>query len=179
MFSTEKNKLFKLWNNAENNKNIIVTQDSDNSFIIKNINFLNKSYNTMAILGDFSSKWVTPDTYLNEDDEIIINAQEFKLSFINPPEDFIPYIHADIIYRYGTSGIIPTAVDQFIPYETLPFDNLLALSDYEHFGKSEIIQRNETTLNYITYIYMNFTYTESYEIEYKLLCHLMNPYYYS
>ena len=59
-FNTETNKLNKLWNKVEDNKNIIITQKDNNSFIIDNIDELNRTNSFFPILKNFSSDWITP-----------------------------------------------------------------------------------------------------------------------
>ena len=69
-FNTEKNKLNKLWNKVEENKNIIITQEENNKFIIDNINELNNTNFSLPLLVNFSSDFLTPTTLVDDNDNL-------------------------------------------------------------------------------------------------------------
>ena len=189
-FNTEKNKLNKLWNKVEDNKNIIITQKDNNSFIIDNIDELNRTNSFFPILKNFTSDWITP-TILTVQISGFINPgtpeeqgvtrivpdgnfQEFRLTFNTTDANFIPYIHAEIIYKVGDSGVIPINFG-------IHFDEDLA-NTINRLEKSEIYQFTETSVEYITYIRMDFfnLFDDSFhpEVQYKFIVYIFNPNYY-
>ncbi len=192
VFNTEKDKLNKLWNQVEDNKNIIITQKNNSSFIIDNIDELNRTTSSFPILTNFTSDWITPQIitvdvsgFINvgtpEEQGItktVIsgNVQEFRLKFNTSDSNFIPYIHAEIVYKVGDSGQIP------VNFGDIPFDENLANSPNNRLAKSEIYQFTETTVEYITYIRMDFfngLQDDLHpEVQYKFIVYILNPNYY-
>lgn len=174
-FNTEKNKLFKLWNDVEENRSDIIKQLSDNTFLIESTDELNRADGSFSSLINFSTDWLTPTvitTTANNGDTILAgNFQEFKLIFKLSDNKFIPYIHAEAVYRANEGGTIPLASDG------TPFDE--QIGDGNRLQKSEIWQIGEEFIEYITYIRMDFLFNTTYEIQYKFHCYLVNPYYYS
>lgn len=168
-FNTEKHKLKILFDLSEDNKNIIISQKENNKFIIDNVNDLNQQDSSISVLENFSSDWILPTTIINESQTIRGNVQEFRLIFVGLDESFIPYIHCDVIYRYGQSGIIPEGSNGE------PFDEIIG--DSNRLQKSEIFQIDGDNLEYISYIRMDF-FADPFEIEYKFICYLQNPHYY-
>ncbi len=153
-FSTETNKLQKLWNQVEDNKDAIITQKDNNTFIIDNIDILNRKNSVFPILTNFSSDWFV-DTLEgvdgNNDPIVDASVGEFRLIFNNVDPLFIPYIHCEVIYRIGTSGVIPL-VDNPAPSDPdeIPFDEDLAGAfGGDRLEVNEIFQINETNVEYI------------------------------
>lgn len=188
-FNTEKNKLSKMWNNTEDNKNIIITQKNDNEFIIDNVGELNRQNSHFPILKNFSSEWVTPTILTSipdgsTEEQIDGNVIEFQLTFNDLDASFIPYIYSEIVYREGTSGVITLAHISF-PSSDIPFDEAIAGAG---FGDDNLVQNtmfkiNGNNVEYITSMRMNFdatgvTFDEKPEIEYKMFCYILNPHYY-
>lgn len=174
-FDTEKNKLRKLWNEVESNQNIVITQNDNNNIIIENINELNRPNAVFSILIDFSTDWTIPTVRTTgEPDTVQENFIDFKLTFKNIDELFIPYIHGEIVYRVGTSGLIPLDDD-------VPFD--------EEIGESNDLQTNEVyqiienldgtkDMEYIRFMRMDFRSGEEHDVEYRFFAHIINPHYY-
>ena len=84
--------------------------------------------------------------------------------------NFIPYIHCEVVYRAGTSGVIPVVDDD------IPFDEELGESN--RLQKSEIFQINENSVEYIAFMRMNFFTSDPVDVEYKFICYIINPAYY-
>ncbi len=179
-FNTEKNKLQKLWNESQNNTNIIITQKDNNIFIIDNVNELNRQNSIFPILTNFSSDFLIPTTLLTPGDVAIVgNFSEFRLIFNNVDASFIPYIHCEIVYRVGTSGVIPTATNFSPPPDEIPFDEQLAQSFIlTKLETNEIFQINETNVEYISFMRMDSIFENLPEVEYKFICYISNPHYY-
>ena len=178
-FKTEKNKLEKLWNNTEKNSNNIITQKDNNNFIIENIDGLNKKNTSFPVLINFSSDWLVPTILMgvNNAGEAIIdgNYQEFKLTFNNLNENFIPYVHGEIIYRVGQNGQIPMIYNPF--GADIPFDE--EIGQFNMLQNNELWQINENNIEYMTYMRMDFFTSNPQEVEYKFLCYVSNPHYYN
>jgi len=175
-FNTENNKLEKLWNEVENNQNIIITQKDINNFIIDGINELNRTNTTFPILTNFSSDWLIPTILENPNSTIDGNIQEFRLTFKNIDPLFIPYIHCEIIYRVGTSGVIPVVNNSNPPPDEIAFDEDIGSSN--KLQTSEIFQISDNDVEYITFMRMDFDSNEDQEVEYKFICYILNPHYY-
>ena len=98
--------------------------------------------------------------------------QQFQVTFNNPPKNFISYIHGEILYRVGTSGVIPQV-------DGADFD--AQIGDSNRFQESEIFQIIGTNINYYKAIRMNWSglnNNENPEVQYKFVCYLINPHYY-
>jgi len=168
-FNTEKNKIFKLWNETSDNENIIITQKSNNSFIIDGIDQLNRLTFASPILVNFSSDFLTPDVII-KNEEIEQNIQEFRLTFNNINEKIIPYIHCETVYRIGTSGTIPN------DSTGKPFDESLL----SRLQRNEIFRITETSVEYISMMSMRRDPADPLpEVQYKFVCYIINPRYYS
>lgn len=168
-FNTEKQKIFKLWNKTNSNKDIIVTQTDTNTFIVDGLAELNRLDSTFPVLTDFSSDWLLADT-LTVGDFIDKNVKEFRILFNDVNDNFIPYIHSEVIYRNGQAGTIPND-----PTSGLPFDEEIA----SLIKKAHIFKINDNSVEYITHIFMDNTGNSLPEIEYKFICYILNPNYYS
>lgn len=168
-YSIEKDKIRKNWNRASENSDIIVSQQNTNSFIVEIINQLNALNKGFLKLVDFTSDWILADTILDNGD-ITKNTKEFRVLFNNVDPNFIPYIHGEIIYRSSSSGNIPLD-----PTEGIPFDEEIG----EFIKKNEIFTINEDSVEYITSMIMEQTINPLPEVEYKLVCYLFNPNYYT
>lgn len=185
-FNTTKNKLEKLWNQNKENEKVIITHKDNNTFIIDNVNILNTKNTTSSILANFSSDWLIPTTLLFTPDggiEDIVggNFVDYKLIFNDIDSSFIPYIHCEIIYRIGTSGIIPLIPNPFVPNQPIPFDEELALGGFGFENRlvtNEIFQINETNIEYNAFMRMDFFQENPQEVEYKFICYILNPHYY-
>jgi len=170
-FNTEKRKIFKLWNETENNENIIIDQKNENEFIVDGITDLNRLNSAFPLLINFSSDFIFPSTIIggNNNDIVVRNGIEFRVTFNNIDDRFIPYIHGEIMYRVGTDGVIPE--DDGIPFD----ENLEEDLTIE---KSEIFIKNENSVEYV--ISLSFDNTNGLpDMEYKLIMYLNNPQYYS
>lgn len=180
-FNTEKNKLQKLWNEVENNKNIILTQKDQNTFIVDNIENLNKQNTTIPILTNFSSDWIVSSLEgVDGSNNPIVDGSfaEFKLTFNNLDITFVPYIHCEVIYRVGTSGVIPLDNNP-AGGDDIPFDEALGGSlGFRRLEKNEIFQINETNIEYTAFMRMDFFDTAPQDVQYKFICYILNPHYY-
>lgn len=169
-FNTENRKIQKIWNRTKGNESVIITQQDNNTFIVDNIINLNNLQPNFNILVDFSSEWVVADTLLDVNNEIETNSGQFRIIFNNIPENFIPFIHGEIIYRASENGVIPTN-----EISGLPFDTTIA----SLIKKNEIVNIQENSVEYVTSFYMEKTSDNLPEVEYKLVCYLLNPFYMS
>lgn len=167
-FNTEKNKLRKNWNRTTSNKNIIVTQQNDNKFIIEGIDKLNNLQSDFSVLLNVSSDWVVAETTVDLNNEIDSNGIEFKLTFDDVPEKFIPFIHGEILYRASQSGNIPLDGQS-----GEPFDDVIG----EFIKKNEVFVINEGSVEYTISMFMEELLDTLPEIEYKMVCYLFNPNY--
>jgi len=169
-FSTENRKIFKLWNETNNNKNIIIKQKDDNVFIIDDIGELNKLDSTFPILVNLSTDFLLADTIVTNQ-IITSNVKEVRITINGVNENFIPYIHCEPVYRVGTSGDIPLDPDSGIPFDE-------EIGEFIH--TNEIFNIDDNSVEYITSMFMEATTSNGLpEVEYRFICYLMNPNYYS
>ncbi len=181
-FNTEKNKLDILWNQVNENENVIIKQKDDNTFIVDNINGLNNKNSVFPVLSNFSSDWIfTSLEGTNSSNETIVDGSfaEFRLIFKNVDPLFIPYIHCEILFRSGESGVIPLVDNPNpSPPDEIPFDENLANILGRRLRTNEIFQINESDVEYISSIVMDFEETAPQEVEFKFVCYILNPHYY-
>lgn len=174
-FNTEKNKIFKLWNESITNKNDITIQKNNNSIIINNIDSLNRLNFSLPILQNLSSDWLMPDILQDsENNNINKNVQEFIIILNNVHEQIIPYLHCEVVYRVGASGTIP-----FGPIQTnLPFDEN---AGFDLFRNDIVIRKDDeiiTSIDYLVMVSMEQLSQSLPDVEYKFFCYFINPRYY-
>ena len=192
-FNTEKNKIFKMWNNSIENKFIIDNISNNNKIIFQKIESLNKTFTVYNNIITLSSDWLDPDIriYADRDPDIpptekggqgIFNMfKQFEVIFndINPL--LIPYIESKIVYRLGSSDIsVPAFQDPANPNVLWDQENDFEF-EYNHFIIRETAEGEfRRNLIYKTSVYLrdgtNLTLPP--EIQFKFFINIINPNYY-
>lgn len=106
-FSTEKNKIFKLWNDSIGNQFEIDKLSSNSTIIFNKISNLNNKQTVYNNVINSSSEWLIPETQtLTNDDNFIIHMfKEYQVVFNGIDKKLIPYIDSKISYRLGDGRI--------------------------------------------------------------------------
>jgi len=180
-FNTEKNKIFKIWNNSvENQFQITILSDNDKIVLskIQGLNNTNTVYNNII---DLSSGWVVPETIIRDTGEpterIWKLFKEYTVEINNINKNIIPYITSKISYRLGDSAIsvpIPDAPNE----PGTPFD------EEADFETNDVVQVNDTQEeNMKNVIYRSSIYLKNIdglpaELQLKFYLNLVNPNYY-
>ncbi len=104
-FSTEKNKLYKIWNNSIENQFQIDDKSSNNKIIFNKISDLNNTNMTYNSAINLSSDWIEPEiiNLSGFPDFNLYMFKEFEIIFNGINKNLIPYITGRIIYRLGNS----------------------------------------------------------------------------
>jgi len=147
-FSTQKRKIFTMWNGSIKNQFVIDELSSNDKIIFTKINELNRSDTVYNNVIDFSSEFTTPLQAIdfNEDTADFINeiAGEHSVVFNGITTNMMPYIQSKVAYRMGDSQVsLP------IPIERQPFifdnirsewDNEFDFNNYDNFKINSIIE---------------------------------------
>jgi len=180
-FNTEKNKIFKIWNDSiENQFQINILSDNDKIILSKvnQLNNVNTIYNNIINL---SSDWLTPEISIRnqgEEDEILWKLfKEYTIEINGINENLIPYIESKITYRLGDSGIslpIPDAPDQ----PGVPFDEDATLYINDFYKITEEIEETRKNIIYKSSIFLQNNDGLPEELQFKFYINIFNPRYY-
>ena len=176
-FNTEKNKIFKIWNDSVSNQFQITNQINEDKIVLSKINDLNRTnivYNNIITLG---SGWITPDFRLDDDGDLIEIFKEYSVEINGINENLIPYISSKLSYRLGGSGIsipIPDSTSE----EGTPFD------ENANIEFNDIVERRGSNVaNNVNIVYRTSVYLKNLTglpegLELNFYINLVNPKYY-
>ncbi len=176
-FNTEKNKIFKIWNDSVSNQFQISNQIDEDKIVLSKIAELNRTnmvYNNVITLG---SGWITPTFILDEGNVLIRIVKEYSVEIKGINQNLIPYISSKISYRLGESEIsipIPDSTSE----EGTPFDEDAAIEI------NDVVERRETNIgNNVDIIYRSSVYLFNSsglpeELQLNFYINLINPNYY-
>lgn len=178
-FSTEKNKIFKIWNDSIKNQFQISNLSDNDKIILSKTTQLNNKVTIYDNLIDLSSDWLIPDTILREvgEEEVIqILYKEYTIEINGINKNLIPYIESKISYRLGDSKIslpIPNAPGEDVPFDEeadLQINDVVEISDTEEESIKNII--------YSSSIYLRDSSGLPEELQLKFYFNIVNPIYY-
>jgi len=177
-FSTEKRKIFKVWNDSVENQFQITNLASSDQIILSKINDLNDTdfvYNNVI---ELSSDWLIPDSQEEEGEAPVRLFKEYEVVINGINKNLIPYFSAKVSYRLGDSNIslpIPDAPE----FEGIPFDEVID----EFFINSiveikEVINPRNRNIIYRTSIFLEDTAGLPPELQFRFFINIANPSYY-
>lgn len=185
-FNTDKNKLNKMWDKVEQNNNIIITQKDTNNFIIDNVQELNRKNSVFTTLTDFSSDFQVSSLIIDVPasgggtvKRLDGSFLEYRLQFNDLDESFIPYIQCIFMYK-PPAGIVPSRPNLFNPNELIYFDEELAFAGFGEnlLAMNQFFEINSTGIELIAFMKMDFLVSQIHEVEFKIVCYIINPHYY-
>lgn len=176
-FNTEKNKIFKIWNDSnENQFQINILSDND-KIILNKIQRLNDTDTVYNNIINLSSEWLNPNIQVDNDDIPFQIYQEYSIEINGINKNLIPYIESKIVYRLGDSEIsipIPDAPDE----PGSPFDEeaTFQLNDITEIKTvTEVFQRN---IVYRSSIFLEDGAGLPEGLQFKFFIDIFNPNYY-
>ncbi len=114
-FSTEKRKIFKMWNDSVENQFQIDNLSSNDQIILTKIDDLNNTDLVYNNIINLSSEWLIPDFQVIGDDDPFQLFKEYEVVINGINKNLIPYIDSKISYRVGVGANslpIPEASDE-------------------------------------------------------------------
>lgn len=155
-YSTEKNKIFKIWNDSIENQFQITNLFEENKIVLSKTNRLNSldtTYNNIILLG---SDWITPEFKTREPfseaefETVYQLFSQFTVEINEINKNIIPYIESKISYRMGNGQIsldIPELDDYpFDEVATLKINDIVEVNDTENDNIKNIIYRTSVFL---------------------------------
>ena len=176
-FNTEKNKIFKIWNDSISNQFQISNQIDEDKIVLSKIAELNRTnmvYNNVITLG---SGWITPSFKLDDDDILIRIFKEYSVEINGINQNLIPYISSKISYRLGESGIsipIPDSTSE----EGTPFDENAAIEINDVVERRDSNVGNNVNIVYRSSVYLSNSSGLPEELQLNFYINLVNPNYY-
>lgn len=178
-FSTEKNKIYKIWNDSVSNQFQISNQIDNDKIVLSKITELNRTnmiYNNVITLG---SGWIIPSFRLSRTGRLSEIYKEYSVEINGIDKKLIPYISSKICYRVGGDGMsipIPDSTNPFIP-EGTPFDEdvLLLINDVVEIRDIRI--ENNVNIIYKTSVHLGGSSLPE-ELQFNFYINLVNPNYY-
>lgn len=179
-FSTEKRKIFKVWNDSIENQFQITNLSSNDKIILDKINDLNDTdfvYNNVI---ELSSDWLIPETQAFDGFTPFRMWKEFEVVINGISKNLIPYIESKVFYRLGDSEISLPIPDD-INNPGVPFDE--ELSDFlinSIVEIKEVIDPRNRNIVYRTSIFLGHSGSEGIppELQFRFFINITNPSYY-
>jgi len=180
-FSSEKNKIFKIWNGSISNQFQVTILNSNDNIILSNVKELNNRATVYKNLINLSSDWLTPETIVRnkggEDEFIWKMFKEYSLEINSINKNLIPYIKSKVSYRLG-DGVVSTPIpdaplESGIPFDeeaTLEINDVVSIKDILGNFNKNIIYRSSVSLT-------SFNSLPS-ELQFKFYINIFNPNYY-
>ncbi len=177
-FSTEKRRVFKIWNDSIENQFEITDLKESDQIILNKINELNNTDFVYNNIIEFSSDWLIPETrtFTSEDDpRELFKEYEVVINGIN--KNLIPYIDSKISYRLGDSEISLEIPDSPTNPGT-PFDEEAEILINSTVEIKEVIDDFERNIIYKTSIFLSDSDGLPSELQLKFFINIANPTYY-
>ena len=175
-FSTEKRKIFKIWNNSIENQFEIDDLSSNDQIILNKINDLNDTdfiYNNVI---ELNSNWLIPNSQVDGVGRTFQLFREFEVIMNGINKNLIPYIQAKVSYRVGDSEIslpIPNSTGN----PDTPFDEDANLFINSFVEIKDIIDDTNRNIIYKTSIFLSDDSLPN-ELQFRFFINLVNPTYY-
>lgn len=175
-FSTEKRKIFKMWNDSVENQFQIDNLSSNDQIILTKIDDLNNTdliYNNIVNL---SSEWLIPDFQAIDDNDPFELFKEYEVVINGINKNLIPYIDSKIAYRVGNAGTslpIPEAVEE----PGVDFDEDADIFINNTVEIKEVIDESLRDIVYRTSIFLRANGLPS-TIQLRFFINIANPSYY-
>lgn len=197
-FSTEKNKIFKLWNDSIQNQFQIDDLSFNDKIIFNKVSDLNNTNMTYNNIINLSSEWILPEvqTLLGFDDFILHMFKEFEIVFNGINKILIPYIDSKISYRLGTDRppSIPSpqnangeVFDEANSFQIL-INSITKVTPFiEEINEEEVESENLRNITYITSIFLRNASNDFWdnrffglppELQFRFFINIVNPNYY-
>ncbi len=176
-FSTEKRKIFKIWNDSIKNQFQISDLSSNDQIILNKVNDLNDTDTVYNNLIDLSSDWLIPDSQVIEDNNPFQLFKEYQVIINGINKNLIPYIESKISYRLGESEIslpIPDAPNN----PDTPFDENADIFINSVVEIKDILGESRRNIVYKTSIFLSNDNGLPSELQLKFFVNLINPIYY-
>lgn len=180
-FNTEKNKIFKIWNDSIENQFQITTLADNDKIILSKVNNLNRVSTVYKNMINLSSDWITPDSQINEE-TIYSLFKEFTIEINGINENIIPFIESKISYRLGDSSPSMPIPDALYYPKGTAFDDI-AIPEINSITeiKPSIEENPNDLLKNIIYITSFYLYEWDglpAELQIKFYINIVNPIYY-
>ncbi len=177
-FSTEKRKIFKIWNDSNGNQFQISDLSSNDQIILSKIDKLNDTDMVYNNVINLSSEWLIPDTrsFTSEGDpEELFKEFEVIINGIN--KNLIPYIEAKVAYRLGDSEIsLPIPDTSGNP--GIPFDEVAEILINSIVEITEVIDDSTRNIVYRSSIFIENGNGLPSELQLRFFVNIVNPNYY-
>ena len=179
-FSTEKNKIFKIWNDSIENQFQIITLSDNDKIILSKTNKLNNQPTVYNNIINLSSDWIKPEFKTREVsgfETVYRIYKEYSVEINGININLIPYIESKISYRLGNS-IISLPIPNI---DGEPFDEKSSIGYI--FDLNDVVEVNDTEEeNTKNIIYRSSMFLQQNglpeELELKFYINLINPIYY-
>ena len=179
-FSTEKRKIFKVWNDSIENQFQITNLSSNDKIILSKITDLNDTdfvYNNVV---ELSSDWLIPETQAFEGFTPFRMFKEFEVVINNISKNLIPYIESKVFYRLGDNEISLPIPDD-INNPDVPFDEELSEFLINSIVEiKEVIDPRTRNIVYRTSIFLAHSGSQGIppELQFRFFINVVNPSYY-
>jgi len=177
-FSTEKGKLFKLWNASIGNEFRISNLGSNDKLILSSVKSLNRQETVYNNIIDLNSEWLTPTQQHNIDTDITYQlSKEFTVEINGIYKSLIPYFDCKVAYRMADADMSILTPDS-VGTPGTPFDEDATLKINDIVEIKDILNNSRRNIIYRCSVFMEDALGLPEELQIKFYLNLANPNYY-